>query len=160
MDDREILEELRSLAPRRAPAGMGERVLQAGRARAARIRARRRGRIAAAAAACLVLYFAAWGPEKRAHGSESQGAPGVVARSLLVETEARKALLEARISRLERWASSIPGKSSHLKLLKNLRRELDCLVIPSSLPVEKKKKEKKDNKKSWIPRRNGGLRHV
>ena len=161
MDDREILEELRELAPRKSPPVLKERILGAGRARAARIRARRRGRLLAAAAVLLLLGAIAWGPGGRENGPEPTRALAVAARSALLETEARKALLAARISRLERLASSLPGKSAHLKALEKLRRELDRLALPPSLPGKRKAEaEKKDTKKSWIPNENGGLRHV
>ena len=162
MDEREILEELRRLVPRRAPAPLGERILLAGKARARRAKARRKWRMVLAAAACLALYAAGagWGPLPGEEGGSR--ALAVETQSILVETEARKALLQARIARLERLASSVPGKDRHLKILRDLRKKLDELVVP--LPKRKKNKAEKsrDNKKSWIPprTRNGGWQHV
>ena len=159
MDEKEILEELAGLAPRKVPSHLEERILRAGRARARKIRKRRSIRGVLAAAACLALFFMAqwWG-----EGWRDSGEPAVLAvatKSLLVETEARKALLEARIARLERLASSVPGKSRHLKVLEVLRKELDRLVIPS--PVKKKEGgEKKEFKNSWVPGKNGGWKHA
>ncbi len=162
MDEREILEELRRLRPKGLSEEGERRILAAAAARAARIRARRRARGFLALAACLALYLAGGGPLLPTRGPGEQALPSVAARSALLETEARKALLEARLARLEMLASRVPGKSRALEVLKALKEELGRIEIPK--PAKKngdsRRAGKKEHKNSWIPRKKGEWNHA